>query len=135
MASPTEFFTGTALLTLGDGCGGSSNPPSGSPDGSRTVVSLTDAERAAFCADLASIEGGYSKKHELSCDGGTSSITFSIGTDATSCKTVFRGLPASCANLTVGQLKGCVTDTYALTCENAGTSVPSCDPFFACALG
>ena len=124
-----------AWLALGAGCGSSSTSAGSPPADSRTIVSLGDGERGAFCAELASVEGGYSKTHDLSCEGGSSSVSFQIGSDQASCETLFKALPASCATLTVGQLKACVTDTYASTCDTSNAAMPSCDPFFTCALG
>jgi hypothetical protein len=124
-----------AWIALGADCGSSATSASSPPADSTTIVSLGEGELGAFCAELASVEGGYSKTHDLSCDSGTSSVSFQIGTDQASCETQFKALPASCATLTVGQLKSCVTDTYASTCDTNDAAIPSCDPFFTCALG
>jgi hypothetical protein len=133
-ASPTIGIV--TLLVCGAACGGGSgSTANGPPASGKTIVSLTDTEKGAFCANLAAIEGGYSKPHELACDGATGTVTFSIGMDQASCKTIFAALPASCASLTVGQLTACVTDTYAATCDTANQEVPSCTPFFNCLLG
>ena len=124
-----------AWIALGADCGSSSTSASSPPADSKTIVSLGDGELGAFCAELASVEGGYSKTHDLTCEGGTSSVSFQIGTDQASCETVFKALPASCATLTVGQLKTCVADTYATTCDTSNAALQSCDPFFTCVLG
>jgi hypothetical protein len=124
-----------AWMALGVDCGSSVTSASSPPADSSTIVSLGDAALGAFCAELASVEGGYSKVHDLSCEGGSSSVSFQIGTDQASCETQFKALPASCVALTVGQLKTCVADTYAATCDDSNLVTPSCDPFFTCAFG
>jgi hypothetical protein len=124
----------TLLLLLYMGCGSDSPPNAPPPDG-KTIVTLSDGERGFFCMDLAAIEGGYSNPHELTCNGVTNTVTFSIGTGLESCKQVFMALPATCASLTVGQFRTCVTDTYAETCDNIGTSPPSCQPVLSCLIG
>ncbi len=124
-----------AWMALGVGCGGSGTSASSPPADSSTIASLGDGELGAFCAELASVEGGYSKLHDLACEGGSSSVSFQIGTDQTSCEALFKALPASCGTLTVGQLKACVADTYAATCDTSNLVTASCDPFFTCAFG
>ena len=121
-----------ATLLLCVGCGGS--PSTTPPPDDKAIVTLSDGERGLFCADLAAIEGGYSKPLELACEGGTNTITFSIGGDQMSCSDAFKALPATCTSLTVGQFKSCVTDSYAETCDNFATSPPSCAPVLSCLL-
>jgi hypothetical protein len=120
------------------GCGGDGGDPSATtrPPNDKTIVTLTEGERKGFCDDLAAIEGGYSHPRELTCDGVTNTITFSIGTDQMNCAKAFAALPATtCASLTVGQFESCVTDIYAETCDSFATSPPSCAPVYACLIG
>jgi hypothetical protein len=126
-----------SVLVAGCGGGGGENPggaDGGAPSASTPVRSLTDEQRGAFCEELAAIEGGYSKPKQLDCDGGTSTVTFTIGATQAECKLVLGALPASCASLTVGAMRSCVTDTYAATCDTPDLPA-SCDPFFTCVLG
>lgn len=126
--------TGLIAVVVAVGCGGGSGT-TGAPADSKTIVVLSDGELGAYCDQLAAIEGGYSHPKDLNCEGGSSSVTFEIGNDQASCKTLLKSLPSSCANLTVGQVKACVTDTYGATCATSGNSLPSCDPFFSCIVG
>ena len=110
---------GLACLLLA-ACGSSAQQGDGgpAPPATATVATLSGAQLGALCDQLAATEGGYSHPKMLACDGGTSTLTFNIGTNQTQCKQALGAVAASCGTLTVGDLQGCVTDTYAQTCAD-----------------
>jgi hypothetical protein len=105
------------------------------PSAGKAIASLSDAELGALCDQLAATEGGYSHPKMLTCDAGTQTLSFGIGSNQAQCKQALGPLGASCGTLTVGNVQGCVTDTYAQTCSSSDLIAPSCDPFFSCLLG
>jgi hypothetical protein len=111
------------------GGGSTSLPPSSSK-----LSEISDGQAAAFCGDLESIQGGYGRKtRTLTCGELEVMLAFDLGANETECKVSFTSLPDACASLTTGQVKACVQDIWAATCEARDT--PSCGPFLACAGG
>jgi hypothetical protein len=135
-----------SLVALSGGCSASNatSPVDGGGDvagidRTRAISTLSGADRAAFCGELAAIEGGYSEQKTVNCDGGaTRTISFTIGNDQMGCETRFETqLPAGCASLTVGDLEGCVTALYAgaLCSQSTILDVAACSNWVACASG
>jgi hypothetical protein len=135
-----------SLVVLGGGCSGSNatSPLDGGGDvagldRTRAISTLSSADRAAFCDELAAIEGGYSEQKTLNCGGGeTRTISFTIGNDQMGCETRFESqLPAGCGSVTVGDLEGCVTALYAgaLCSQSTILDVAACSNWVACASG
>jgi hypothetical protein len=121
------------LLTA---CGSSSQQGDGggTPPASDTIGTLNDSQLGALCDQLAATAGGYGHTKTLTCDAATEMVSFQIGANQTQCKQLLKTVGASCAVLTVGELQGCVTDTYAVTCASPSPFPPSCDPFFSCVV-
>jgi hypothetical protein len=111
------------------GSGATSLPPSSSK-----LSDISDGQAAAFCGDLESIQGGYGRKtRTFTCGDLEVTRAFDLGANEAECKVSFTTLPNACSSLTTGQIKACVQEIWAATCESQDT--PSCDPFVACAGG
>lgn len=123
-----------AVLVAACGSSAQSGDAGQPPPSSSSVATLSDSQWGALCDQLAKTEGGYSHNKTLTCDGGTETFSFQIGSNQGQCKQVLAGVASSCGALTVGDVQNCVTDTYAETCSG-GTSLASCAAFFSCLAG
>jgi hypothetical protein len=136
--SEIRFSSSWLLALLISACSSSSAQPGdggASPSPSKSIAAASGSELGALCDELAATEGGYSHQKMLSCDAGTETLSFQIGTTQTQCKQLLAALGGSCPALTVGEVQDCVKDTYAETCASASAIPVSCEPFFLCLAG
>jgi hypothetical protein len=110
MNTSFKYLPLACLLLLG--CGGSGAPDI---DRSAPITSLTEQQRQDFCAWEASALGGEGKQYD--CNGAKLTVK------ATSeCVSALRSAPASCSNITYGEVKDCTDQQVQNVCTGLGSA-------------
>src|SRR6185295_2099692 len=110
-----DLMISIAAAGCGDGSDGGRDAapdPEGeaTPPSSSQLSDLSDGQAAAFCDDLALIQGGYGRKtRTLSCGAAEVTLSFDLGANQAQCKASWM-LPGACSGLTAGQITTCVQD-------------------------
>jgi len=111
-----EMNTALKYLPLGFmlliGCGGSAPPEI---DRSQPITSLSDQQRHDFCAWQASALGGEGKQYD--CNGGKLTVKA-----VSECVKALSSAPATCSNITYGEVKDCSDQQVENVCTGLGST-------------
>lgn len=105
------------------GCGGDAG--SGVPQNIQ-LVALTSDQAKALCNYVEPLEGGYGRM--LTCPDGLDTET---DADLEGCMSFYPSIGSVCADLTVGDVEGCVEATKSDICAQFGPN-PACANWRAC---
>jgi hypothetical protein len=94
----------------------------------KKVDELTPAEAATLCDYVASLYGGYGATSKLTCDGGVTSTTTALPSQAACVDGLLTKLPAGCP-ATVSDTEACFGALAVLSCDLPARLPPSCALF------
>lgn len=123
----------TAIAAVGCSSSSSSGGSRSGVAESKTIATLTDADRKQLCDWVAAQSGGYGHKTTKTCDGGLM-VSETATKDQATCVAGLASAPATCM-ATVQQAEDCInaqlaadlcslTDTVPAACQSLNT--PSC---------